>query len=241
MNSNSVVKSITNAFTEDLTPLPELTESIIPGTGTSIYGSTSSSASSWFTFSWQTIIIIILILALLGFNIFIYLAKGTSDVASGVRSIFGPILSFFGLATVNVANQAIQGAAQGTAAVAESVADVSQSATNAVKGADAKMGAIDGMPVQQQMQQQTLNREDALQHALSDASHNISQQTQYDSDIMPSDATSSIQGSTGKAGWCYIGEESGVRTCAKVGVNDTCMSGDVFPSQDICVNPNLRP
>jgi hypothetical protein len=25
-----------------------------------------------------------------------------------------------------------------------------------------------------------------------------------------------------------------------VGPNDTCMSGDIFPSQDICVNPSLR-
>jgi hypothetical protein len=62
-------------------------------------------------------------------------------------------------------------------------------------------------------------------------------------DYQADDSTSSIQMSstTGKAGWCYIGEERGFRTCAEVGVNDTCMSGDIFPSQQICVNPNLRP
>jgi len=26
----------------------------------------------------------------------------------------------------------------------------------------------------------------------------------------------------------------------QVGVNDECMSGDVFPTNDVCVNPNLR-
>jgi hypothetical protein len=41
-------------------------------------------------------------------------------------------------------------------------------------------------------------------------------------------------------GWCYIGTDRGVRTCSQVGVKDTCMSGDIFPSQDICVNPSLR-
>jgi len=45
---------------------------------------------------------------------------------------------------------------------------------------------------------------------------------------------------SGNAGWCYIGTDNGVRTCGEVGVNDQCMSGDIFPSQDICVNPRLR-
>ena len=51
-------------------------------------------------------------------------------------------------------------------------------------------------------------------------------------------ASSSI--TTDKAGWCYIGEDRGPRSCMKVGADDKCMSGDIFPSQDLCVNPNLR-
>lgn len=41
-------------------------------------------------------------------------------------------------------------------------------------------------------------------------------------------------------GWCYVGEEDGYRSCAPVGASDTCMSNQVYPSQDICINPNLR-
>jgi len=37
-----------------------------------------------------------------------------------------------------------------------------------------------------------------------------------------------------------VGEDRGFRTCAEVGVNDECMSGDIFPSQELCINPNLR-
>jgi hypothetical protein len=37
-----------------------------------------------------------------------------------------------------------------------------------------------------------------------------------------------------------VGEDRGIRTCAEVGVNDECMSGDIFPSQELCINPNLR-
>lgn len=53
------------------------------------------------------------------------------------------------------------------------------------------------------------------------------------------DSNSSVQ-TKGKAGWCLIGEDKGVRNCIKVGANDTCLSGDIFPNNQICVNPNLR-
>lgn len=43
-----------------------------------------------------------------------------------------------------------------------------------------------------------------------------------------------------KAGYCYVGSDRNVRTCVKVGENDTCMSGEVFPTRDICINPNLK-
>ena len=46
--------------------------------------------------------------------------------------------------------------------------------------------------------------------------------------------------SSNKNGWCYIGNYSGYRSCSKVGDADTCMSGNIFPTQDICVNPSLR-
>ena len=43
-----------------------------------------------------------------------------------------------------------------------------------------------------------------------------------------------------KSGYCYIGEDKGYRTCIEVGKRDTCMSGDIFPSLEVCINPNLR-
>ena len=43
-----------------------------------------------------------------------------------------------------------------------------------------------------------------------------------------------------KVGYCYIGSDRNVRTCVKVGESDTCMSGEVFPTRDICINPNLK-
>jgi len=46
--------------------------------------------------------------------------------------------------------------------------------------------------------------------------------------------------SSNKNGWCYIGNYSGYRSCSKIGDADMCMSGNIFPTQDICVNPSLR-
>jgi hypothetical protein len=45
---------------------------------------------------------------------------------------------------------------------------------------------------------------------------------------------------SGKAGYCYIGEDRGFRSCVPVQAGDKCMSGQVFTRQDICVNPTLR-
>ena len=55
------------------------------------------------------------------------------------------------------------------------------------------------------------------------------------------ESTSRIQmNPTSKSGFCYIGEDRGFRSCIEVGEGDVCMSGDIFPTESICINPNLR-
>jgi hypothetical protein len=41
-------------------------------------------------------------------------------------------------------------------------------------------------------------------------------------------------------GWCYIGTDRGIRSCARVENQMECMSGPLFPTLDVCVNPELR-
>lgn len=45
---------------------------------------------------------------------------------------------------------------------------------------------------------------------------------------------------SGKSGFCYVGEENGIRSCVKVTDKDVCVSGKVYHSKDICANPRLR-
>ena len=199
-----------------------------------------------------TWIIILLILTFLGFNIFVYLAKGTQGISDFFAPIINKITSIFGGVTGQVVSVSAEGskalvstAAQGTQSAVGATADVVnaglsgvQQASQAQPPSQQTQTSLKSQPVNTQqvdiMQANTLNR--ALNTSTSQ------KQQANGEDYQADDSTSSIQMSstTGKAGWCYIGEERGFRTCAEVGVNDTCMSGNIFPSQQICVNPNLR-
>lgn len=259
MSSQEYIRSVTEIIPDDfptLTPLPE-------GTSASSNGSSflSTSGSYFSNITWQTWIIIILILALLGINIFAYLAKGTQETASLFEQIFGPILKFFGYSTLSTTKQTVETTATGTKAGVDIVAGattgaidtIQQTAQNGIQISTpvATSGTSTGVsttsvpqgqmatssfPVQQRMQQAGANvdqwQQDSLARALDSAKQSAEQ-------VSPDDSRSSIQ-TTGKSGWCYIGEEQGIRTCAEIGVNDVCMSGDVFPNQAICMNPNLR-
>lgn len=39
--------------------------------------------------------------------------------------------------------------------------------------------------------------------------------------------------------WCFFGESNGERHCT-ISQGNQCMSGNVFPTKDLCINPKLR-
>ena len=177
-----------------------------------------------------TWLIIILILAFLGFNIFVYLAKGTESVSSFLQPIFEKL---FG-ATVTTTEQTISVSAEGAKEVVSGTAGAVNAGLSAVQDVvtpgHVPSSAVKGAALSHQrdtVQETTLNK--ALDHSEQNASG-------YEADS----ANSSIQGG-GKAGWCYIGMDRGFRSCAEISASDTCMSGNIFPSQEICMNPTLRP
>ena len=49
-----------------------------------------------------------------------------------------------------------------------------------------------------------------------------------------------LQSDTQQHGYCYIGKINQSRYCAKVSSKNKCMSGDIFPTMAVCVNPNLK-
>jgi|UniRef100_A0A6C0AM37 hypothetical protein len=43
-----------------------------------------------------------------------------------------------------------------------------------------------------------------------------------------------------KKQYCYVGNQTGKRHCAEIQESDKCISGDIFPTESLCINPNLR-
>ena len=44
-----------------------------------------------------------------------------------------------------------------------------------------------------------------------------------------------------KMNWCLVGEYENKRGCVSVTDSDKCLSGQIFPSQQMCLNPTLTP
>jgi hypothetical protein len=222
---DNIMNDITQSANKPISKIPSL-ESPEPA-ATSFFG--------WIqNISWITWLIVFLVLAFLGFNIFVYLAKGTQDITN----IFAPLIKMIFGTTVEVAGEAIDVSAQGAKVVVGATAGAIESGLTAIQDItpNGPPSSMKGQPISQQKQQPDIMQQSSLNKALNTSQQQ--QQSQYD--YQANEAPSSIHGS-GQAGWCYVGEDRGYRTCAQVGVNDTCMSGDIFPSQEICINPNLRP
>ena len=154
--------------------------------------------------SFTKYLLIFIILAILGINVFYYLARGTDAVVDASKGVVG--------ATTSVASGAVKMTEKG----AETAVDV---ATGATKDAVRVTGGV--------LTSTMKGLEDALDIKVDDGSPHAD------------DSGSSVQNPR-KAGYCYIGSEKGFRSCLYVGKRDMCMSGDVYPTMDICINPKLR-
>jgi hypothetical protein len=63
------------------------------------------------------------------------------------------------------------------------------------------------------------------------------QQNQPEPDTSENPIQNSIAQS--KSSWCLVGEYKGKRGCIEVNQYDKCMSGQVYPSQKMCINPAM--
>lgn len=197
-------------------------------TGSGIFGFISS-------ISWLTWLMIILILTFLGFNIFYYLAEGTQDITN----ILAPLLKNFLGITIGTASQTIDVAAEGGKAVTSGLATGINTGLSALQEVTPNNMKSSVSSTNYEDKEEIKESKSNLNKALNSSSQSNKKPDKDDDDYEPNQASSSVH-SAGKAGWCFIGEDRGYRTCSKVGENDKCMSGDIFPSQELCINPNLR-
>lgn len=181
------------------------------------FGLNSGGWSMWTLVRYASII---LILAFLGFNLFSYLGGITSGLVTALGPAVGGTARVVGETTKQTANVAAVGA--------KSAVDIA--AGSVTSGINLLEKGLEGGAMKQQPSSASLNVGRALAMAAKKQ------------EPVPDDAGSKTQMSkpNAKAGFCYIGEDRGYRSCLQIGEGDNCMSGEIFPSRDICVNPQLR-
>ena len=196
--------------------------------------------------------LIVVLLGFLGFNVFVYLAKGTNLITDTL----GPIVKRVSRLFVGLGSQVTDVSAEGAKEVVNTSASATTAGLSAVQnitpgGSQEKTTEPTAYASASKTQTQTTGQDvkttfptgdvaqaNALNKAIN--SSTAQKQQQNGEDYQADDSSSSIQKGTSKAGFCYIGEDRGFRTCEEVGANDTCMSGDIFPTHEVCVNPKLR-
>ena len=86
------------------------------------------------------------------------------------------------------------------------------------------------------LEEDLLNKERKIEKRVVDVPKNVKKLIVKKEENEPEPSQSDSQ----QHGYCYIGKVNNSRYCAKVTSKNKCMSGDIFPSMDICINPNLR-
>ena len=208
---------------------------LAPASGFSVASSENApdESSSTTTSLLMRALLIILLLALIGFNVFTYLDDITAWFSDTFGAPFRYVARILGYAAADTVKTTVDVTAQG----AKSAVDIAAGA--ATSGIDVLQKTIEqsGLPGDTIKHSQDQSKLDANESSLDKAlSHAKKEPPQ------PDDATSRTQRGqrSGKSGYCYIGEDRGFRSCIKLGEEDTCMSGDIFPTQSICINPRLR-
>ena len=227
-SANSVSKNTAKAseyIFNALTPPPSSPASSSPpleaATGT------ESESPSFFSY-FVRFILVAALLAFAGFNIFAQMGIATDEIVKFAEPVVRPIMNLLGMIT----KQTVSTTAAGTKTGIDIVSGATKSGVSVIED------QITGSSSIQPSGNGDARQERARATALTMKTGVDSSATQPEAD----DASSVTQKGkvSGKAGFCLVGEDRGIRSCMKVGEGDTCMSGNIFPSKDVCINPSLR-
>ena len=83
-----------------------------------------------------------------------------------------------------------------------------------------------------------------IQSSIQEIKEDVDRKEDNNNIPQPDDSIEAVNRARGthqdKLGYCYVGTDRGYRSCIDVESKDECLSGDIFPTRDICINPNLR-
>jgi hypothetical protein len=211
--------------------------------------------------------VIIILLALYGFNIFKYLAQGTDiitalispftyvialltgttvktiiqNISQGGQTLIAELSNFFG-ALINFFSQFFSGSLKVAEKTSVSAIDQLQSnivkdKTNSAESKRSKQVQVEEVAEEAEAEETTLLKNE---RKLAERNREVSSEVKDTINKKEKTDPAPLQTSTQEHGYCYIGKNNNVRNCAKVSSKNKCMSGDIFPTMDLCINPNLR-
>jgi len=184
----------------------------------------SSGSSDEGLFSSKNTLIIILVTLLVFSFLGVNLLFVFGNFMQTISNIFGPlvaqILSIFGYTTGTVLNKS-----------ADIVSDV---AKTGIDIADGTLHSVGDLLKGVSSQNVDPNARNQLDKSLNSSG------IQY-SEPSPDNSINPIQKpiTSGKQAWCLVGEYQGKRGCIAVSDSNKCLSGQIFPTQQLCLNPTL--
>jgi len=200
-----------------------------------------SSSSFLANIPWHAWLILVVIIAVLGFSLYMYLANGTYYFENIFDSLSKEINILFGYSlpgSETAVDKSLSN--QGSSMLLLNNENNHQSQMQQQSQLQHQMQQL-----QPQLQQVNQVADSSIKTSLFKALNSTQPEELKNSSLFnytEDESHSSIQQSksSSKAGWCYIGEDRGIRSCVKVNESDKCMSGNIFPSESLCINPNLR-
>lgn len=166
------------------------------------------------------VLVVLLVLSFLGINVILIAGNTVQTITSIFGPIVGQILGLFGYTFGTVLNRSSDIVTDTAKAGLDIANGTVQNVGNLIGGAGA--GAIGG-PIKQNLDA-ALNR--------SRISNNMPRADDYGNPIQQPITS-------GKRGWCLVGEYQGRRGCIDVDEQDQCLSGQVYPTQKMCLNPTF--
>ena len=178
---------------------------------------TESSSSAYSKNFIIGVLVFVLVLSFLGINL-LYLSGNVLDY---FKNLFGPfvsnLLSLFGYTTGSIINKP-----------ADVVGDT------AILGIDITQDAVQNIGNLLKNSGENLDT-----HTKNSLDSTINSGIQKPTEPSASDSQNPIQNSISskKSNWCLVGEYKEKRGCIEIADGDKCLSGQVFPSQKMCLNP----
>jgi hypothetical protein len=165
-------------------------------------------------------LLVIVILSFLGINMLIV----SGNVLAELTKIFGPVVQKVASMLGYSAGHLVNATADITADTAKLGVDIAEGTVQSV-GNLLKNASKGGMDESERK---------SLEIALSSP-----RCPTCTSSPQPSQTADTIHRSISakKSGWCFVGEDAGMRGCISVDEHDKCLSGQIFTSRDACMNP----